>query len=420
MSLRPERVELDGGGRILFLRNPASPFISFHGSLPAGVAAEGPGEEGVAEFLCRLLLSGTKRWTVRQIAEGLEGLGATLEFHQAEDILVFRGRCTRRVAGKAFAIVADCLTNPVLPAKEVERVRGEILTDLERERESTRERAEREILSLIYPNRHPYGRDPRADPERVKSIEPRALFEFHSRAYAGSGLILGLAGDVDRDFVESTAAKAFAGLSGGAPPSPPPSPAPVPAASRFIDLPHKSQVDIALGLQALSRGDPDYYALSLANLLFGIIGMYGRLGASVREDKGLAYYSYSRLRALRHGGHWAIFAGVNPERLGPALAAVSAEIDRLRAEPFTEDEIETGKLHEVGGVTVNLERNAEVASALHGIELHDLGLDHLERFPGIVRGLTSQQILAAAARYIRKRDCSLVVVGPIGERTFSL
>ena len=60
MNLRPERVPLEGGGRVLFIPNPASPFVSFHGSLPAGVAAERPGEEGVAEFLSRLLLSGTE------------------------------------------------------------------------------------------------------------------------------------------------------------------------------------------------------------------------------------------------------------------------------------------------------------------------------------------------------------------------
>jgi len=62
--------------------------------------------------------------------------------------------------------------------------------------------------------------------------------------------------------------------------------------------------------------------------------MYGRLGANVREEKGLAYYCLSRLRALRHGGHWYILAGVSPDRLGAAMAAIAHELDRLRTEPF--------------------------------------------------------------------------------------
>ena len=420
MSLRPERVELEGGGRVLFLANPASPFVSFHGSLPAGVAAERPGEEGVAEFLSRLLLSGTKRRTTRQLAESLEGLGATLEFSVAEDLLAFRGRATRPVAGKVLGIAADCLAGPTVPAKEVERVRTEILTDLRRERDSTRDRAERELLSLVFAARHPYGRDPKGEEDSVKSIEPRGLLELHARCYGREGLILALAGDVDAGFVRGAVAKAMQRLPSGTTAGPAAPPEPAPPATRFIDLPHKSQADIALGLPAISRTHSDYYALNLANLLFGVIGMYGRLGATVREEKGLAYYSLSRFRALRSGGHWSISAGVNPARLEDALAAISAELDRLGSEPFSDDEIEGGKLNQVGGLAVNLERNAEVAGALHGIEFHGLGLDYLERFPAITNGVGRAAILGAAERYIRKRDCSLVVVGPIGDRSFAL
>ena len=420
MNLRPERVPLEDGGRVLFFRNPASPFVSFHGSLPAGVAAERPGEEGVAEFLSRLLLSGTETRGARRISEALEGHGATLEFSVAEDLLVFRGRTTRRAAGKVFDIAADCLSAPALPAKEVERVRAEILTDLGRERDSTRDRAERELLRLVFPGRHPYGRDSKGDEEAVKAIEPPALLEFHARCYGREGLILGLAGDVDGGFVTSTVAKSLHGLPTMTPVPPAPPPTSGPPSTAFVDLPHKSQADIAIGRQSIPRRHPDYYALDLANLLFGTIGMYGRLGQSVREEKGLAYYSLSRLRALRSGGSWSIVAGVNPGRLDAAMEAITAEIDRLRSNPFTEDEIETGKLNRVGGLAVNLERNAEVAGALHGIEFHELGLDYLERFPEIMNGLNTDSIRKAAETYIRRADCSLVVVGPIGNRTFSL
>jgi len=140
----------------------------------------------------------------------------------------------------------------------------------------------------------------------------------------------------------------------------------------------------------------------------------------VREEKGLAYYSLSRLRALRSGGHWSIIAGVNPARLEPALAAIAEEFDRVRSEPFTEDEIEGGRLNQIGGIAVNLELNAEVAAALHTIEFQGLGLDYLERFPSIVRSLARDEIVTVAERYIRKTDCSLVVVGPIGGRTLRL
>ena len=420
MIPRPDRMELKGGGRVLWLPNPASPFVSFHGSLSAGVAAEAPGEEGVAEFLSRLLLSGTKHGTARRLSQSLEGRGATLEFHTAEDLLIFRGRTTRAAAGTAFGIAADCLSNPVIPAKEVERVRGELLTDIRRDRESTREHAEKELLARVFPSGHPYGRDPKGTEESVTSIEPRGLLEFHERCYRREGLIVSLAGDVDEGFVTSTVAKALESIPEGASPDAAPPPTPERPSAGFVDLPHKSQADIAIGLQSIPRNHPDYYDLNLANLLFGVIGMYGRLGASVREEKGLAYYSFARLRALRSGGHWSIVAGVNPVRLEDALRAISEELDRIRERPFTEEEIETGRLNQIGGLAVNLERNAEVAGALHGMELHGLGLDFLARYPEIVKGLGRESVQGAGERYIRKQDCSLVVAGPIGGRTFAL
>jgi len=204
---QPERIELEGGARIVVASNPASPFLSFQGSLPAGVTAERPGEEGIAGFLSRLLLSGTRTRTARQIAESLEGLGATLEFDIAQEALVFHGRCTRRTAAKVFGIVADCLANPVLPAKEVERIRAEVLTEIEEDMDDTQTQAVRELLSSVYPPGHPYGRDPKGDAERVKAIEPGLLLELHHRAYGQQGMILALAGDVDTTFVRTSIAK---------------------------------------------------------------------------------------------------------------------------------------------------------------------------------------------------------------------
>ncbi len=68
------------------------------------------------------------------------------------------------------------------------------------------------------------------------------------------------------------------------------------ASSRHSEaIPDKSQADIALGLATIPRGNPDYYALDVANLILGRLGLMGRLGAEVRDLQGLAYYVYSQL-----------------------------------------------------------------------------------------------------------------------------
>jgi zinc protease len=55
----------------------------------------------------------------------------------------------------------------------------------------------------------------------------------------------------------------------------------------------KAQVDIAYGFATVTRRDPDYYALTLMNNVLGQYGLGGRLGDSIRERQGMAYYAFS-------------------------------------------------------------------------------------------------------------------------------
>ena len=106
-------------------------------------------------------------------------------------------------------------------------------------------------------------------------------------------------------------------------------------------------------------------------------------------------------------------AGVNPKNLTKAVAAIRAEMERLRTEPLTDAEIRDGKTHLVGALQVNLERNPEYASALHEIEYHGLGADHLDRYPEIVRGLDPDVVRAKAVQYFDPDTHSWVASGPV-------
>ncbi|TLZ76398.1 MAG: hypothetical protein E6K11_11140 [Methanobacteriota archaeon] len=177
---------------------------------------------------------------------------------------------------------------------------------------------------------------------------------------------------------------------------------------------HKSQVDIVIGAPGVPRRHEDYYALNLANLLFGRIGLYGRLGRNLRDEQGLAYYAFSNLDARTAGGIWTISAGVNPSNLGKAIESIRAEMDRLRTEPFSLEEVRDGKENQTGSLVVSLERNAEVAGELHRMEYYGLGMDFLERYADIVRELTEERVRNLARKYLLPSASSIAVAGPIG------
>ena len=183
--------------------------------------------------------------------------------------------------------------------------------------------------------------------------------------------------------------------------------------SATIPMAHKSQADFVAGRVAIPRTHPHYDALNLATLLFGRIGLYGRLGQRVRDDLGLAYYSFSSFEARRADGHCLVSAGVNPKNLAKAMAAIRAEMERLRTEPFSDREVEDGKTHLVGSLKVNLERNPEHAAALHDIEYYGLGTDYLARYPSIVRAVDPDLVRKKAMEYFDPDASSWVASGPV-------
>src|SRR3989441_695512 len=416
----PDRTVLENGAVLLSHALPSNPFIAFRGSVPAGVAAEGS-DQGVAEFTSRLLLNGTRTMSAAKLADRLEGIGATLEFHGGEEVLTFQGRCTRETAAETVRILVECLARPTFPPKEIERVRGELLNDVRMEADDTRTRAFRELARLVFPKDHPYGRDPKGGESRIRRIRRGDIVSFHEAHVGPEGLILAATGDVDRTLLDDAIATPLSRLRGdeGGPPAIPPPPPHRPGTG-WIPMPHKTQVDVAIGAPGVPRPHADYYALNLANLLFGRIGLYGRLGRNLRDEQGLAYYAFSSLDARTAGGMWSISAGVNPANLGKAIESIRSELDRLRTEPFTLDEIRDGKDNQVGSLIVSLERNAEVASELHRMEYYGLGMDFLERYPDVIGDLTGERVRDVARKYFLPSASSMVIAGPVGRARFRL
>ncbi|TLZ71749.1 MAG: insulinase family protein, partial [Methanobacteriota archaeon] len=175
----PDRTVLGNGAVLVSSALPSNPFVAFRGSVPAGVTAEG-GAHGVAEFTARLLLSGTRRMSAAKLADRLEGIGATLEFRNGEELLSFQGRCTRDTTAETIRILVECLARPAFPAREIDRVRKELENDLRIEADDTRSRAMRELARSVFPKDHPYGRDPKGDADRIRRIRRSDIVAFHA------------------------------------------------------------------------------------------------------------------------------------------------------------------------------------------------------------------------------------------------
>jgi len=406
----PVRLALGNRCVLLLHEDHSSPMIAFRGSVRAGAAF---GRPGVAEFASRLLLRGTRRRTASQLADAIEDAGAAVSCANGMESATIEGRCTRESLRPIMRILVESLSEPAFPPAELEKVRGEILGDIREQQDDTRRAAARRLFEIVYPATHPFHRDPKGDAGTAAGTQRPVVRAFHEAFYGAAGMIFGFSGDLDVDTLQSTVAGAFETLEAGQEPAPVPLPKATRRGSAVVPMPHKSQADFVAGRIAVPRTHPDYYAVNLANILLGRIGLYGRMGAKVRDELGLAYYSFSTLDARRAAGHWTVSAGVNPKNLAKAVSAIRSEMERLKREPFSDAEIRDGKTHLVGALQVALERNAEYASALHDIEYFGLGADFLARYPRIVRSLDADDVRRKAVEYFDPDECSWVASGPV-------
>jgi zinc protease len=409
------RTELANGITVLAYENFDSPAVVIGGYLWAGSISEPTEQAGLASLTAGMLMRGTKNRSFGQINEALESVGAQLGYRSSVHSVGFGGKALAEDLDLLLEILSDSLQQPTFPVADLEKLRGQVLTAIQRRADSTSSMAWLTFDALLYPD-HPYGRSVLGYEETVSGLTQRHLADYFRAHYSPAGMTLAVVGAVRADTVLEKVRSALEGWR-----------APDASPNRSIPpnvqldksrrgtaiVEGKSQADIVLGWPALARSDPDYMKVHLANIVLGVFGMMGRLGENIRERQGLAYYAYSRLQAGLGAGPWTAVAGVDPANVERAVEGVLHEARRLRDEPVPQDELTDSQSYLTGLMPLRLETNEGIMTTLLDIERHELGLDYLLRHADLVNSVSVEDIQEVAQAYLDPDIYALAVAGPV-------
>ena len=407
VPITPETVtrrQLANGAVVLVRENRAHHALTVRGYLPAGARGDPRGRDGLAVLAASVLTRGTARHTSQELALELDSIGASVGVSADIEGAGFSARCLAEDAGHVLDLLTEVLLRPTFPADEVEKQRAKIVTAIRESRLDTRAAADKAFRAAAYPEGHPHHRSAEGEEETVAAVARDDLAAFHRQRYRPDGLVVTVVGDIEAEWVIDRLARAFEGWMPDAAPPLPAVPAAGPAPSvqrRRVEIPGKTQADIVLGVPGFARKSPDYYAGMMADLILGRLGLMGRLGATVRDEQGLAYYVYSQAQAGFFGGPWAVRAGVNPANVARATDGILGEIAGFHREPARGDELRDARDYVTGSLALRLETDGGLAQALLELELFDLGLDYLPRFPALIAAVTPDQMGEVARRYLR-------------------
>ncbi|HZW04929.1 MAG TPA: pitrilysin family protein [Anaerolineaceae bacterium] len=412
---------LPNGITVLARSNFNSQSVVLSGYLPSGSIYDPVDRLGLAYFTAISLMRGNAHRNFQAIYNELESIGASLSIGASVHTTSFGGRSLAEDLPTLLALLSDSLRSPTFPSEYVERLRKQILTSLAIREQDTSDIASMTFDQILFGG-HPYAYPEDGFTETIQNIRLEDLVAFHHDHYGPSGMVVAIVGGIDP---QAAIAEVSAHFSDWDPNHHPPLPdlpqiqAPTEIVRRHMTIAGKSQTDIVMGGLGPKRTSPDYLAASLGNNILGQFGMMGRIGDVVREKSGLAYHASASLNAWLAAGSWEVSAGVNPSNVERSIDLIRKEIRRFISEPVSAEELEDSQSHFIGRLPLSLESNAGVAQAMLKMHRFNLGLDYYQRYPAMVAGLTTEDVLDVAQRYLDPDRMVIVSAGANHQQTKS-
>jgi len=405
-----ERTALAEGPRVISSRVPGARSVSIAAYVLAGSRLESAAEAGVAHFMEHLTFKGTKAYpTTRAISEAIEGAGGSFNAATDRESTVYWVRVPQREARLGMDVIGELIVRPRLSSDEIQGERSVIIEEIRGYQDDPTEYAQILFQTAMFGD-GPLGREICGEEADIRALPDETIRDFWRTTYRPANTVVAVAGDLDHGAAVDLAATAF-GTGNGVVPGFAPAPV-LPAGQRvLVGKRSTAQAQLVVGLPALRRDHPDAWALSLLNAVLGD-GMSSRLFQSVREELGLAYDISSGLVDYADAGAMEISAGVDPDALDDALAAIMVELARLRDEPIPADELGRAKRYLSGGLELRMDETRHVASWIGGQEaLHDRVLTVDEALAEIL-AVTAEDIQRLAAALVVDEGLRLAAVAP--------
>jgi zinc protease len=396
--------KLPNGLTVIAIRRAAVPLAEVRLRIPFGRAPL-----AAATLLSQALFTGTSSMSSIDIAAELQAVGGSLGAGLDPDRLQISGNALAGGLGRTLEILAGVLTDATYPAEEVRTERERLVDNIQVALSQPSHLARVALLKRMFAD-HPYAVQTPA-PDEVRAIEPAALRELHADRVRPDGSILVLVGDIDPDQAIDVAEKMLGGWTGVARDGDIPStPALTPGSLLLVDRPGSVQSSLRIALPALTRTDPDYAALTLANLVFG--GYFSsRWVENIREDKGYTYGSHSVIEHFAAGSALVAAADVATGVTGPSLLETTYELGRIASLPPGEEELEQARRYALGTLRLGMSTQTGLAGLATVYAGFGLRLDHLREHSARLASATREEVAAVAARHLAPSRAVTVVLG---------
>jgi zinc protease len=402
----PASFTLPNGLKVFVVQNTKLPKVSATLTIDRDAVLEGD-KAGLVSMAGELFRRGTTKMNKATLDEEIDYLGGTVDA-TARSVNAFS---LKNNFPKVFALMADIALRPSFPADELEKIRTQTLSALAQNKEDANAIASNVVSRLVYGKNHPYGEI--ETEETVKRVTVADIKKYYQTYWKPNIAYLIFVGDITVDEARKLSTAAFAAWPKGVVPTPvykaPASPAKTYIA--VVDRPSSVQsvINIVSPIQ-LKPGAPDAIPSSVMNSLLGN-GSSGRLYKNLREKYGFTYGAYSTIQSDKLVGNFTANASVRNEKTDSAIGQFLLELNRIRSEAVTAEDVSRTKNEMSGGFARSLESPSTIANFALNVARYNLPKDYYQNYLKNLSAVDNAVVQTMANKYVQPGNVHIIIVG---------
>jgi zinc protease len=404
------KIELANGATLLIRENRAVPLVSMSAVFLGGLLSENQETSGIGNFTAAMLTKGTSSRTAQQIAQEIESLAGSISGFSGKNAFGLTSDVVSWNFAAAFEIFTDVLLHPKFPEDQLEKTRRDILAAIKNQQDNVAQTAFTLFWKSLYPC-HPYGMDPLGTPETIVKIGRQDLMAYYGRETVASNLVLSVVGDVKVPDVRERVERSLAVMPQASFQLPEETCQTEP--KRLTEehvSPDKLQAHVIVGARGARYEDKDRYSLDVLQAILS--GQGGRLFVELRDQKSLAYTVTAFSQEAYDPGAFGVYLATKPENHQTAVQGIRDQLQRVREEKVSAEELERAKNYVVGSYDLSIQTNSSQASLMALFERYGLGYDSFLTYPEKIQKVTAGQVRKAARKYLCPQCLVEVLVVP--------
>lgn len=414
-ALEPfERESVEERLVVLSQPQPHDPVVAARLQLPVGSGDDPGGKFGLAHVTAQMILRGSQARTREALEDAADELGASIGISAGREHTEIAITCLADDLPACLELAAEALLQPTFNREQLEITRREAIAAVKQAEDNTMAVADQAARELLFGDDHPLRHRATGTIADLNSLTVEDLATFHRDIMVASGLTAAVVGGFEdtRTMVvlitehlgEIRADRERPGRRSVDPPGE--------SMRRDETVAGKEQADVAIMFPVVGVGDDGFYDFDVADTIMGQYGMMGRIGDSVRQRQGLAYYAYSSTSPHLGQSIWHSRAGVDPSNVDRAIASIIAVVNEVASDGLTADEVDGARQLMTGRLALEMQTNAGIAQMLLTIEEFGLGLDYVERYPAILANVTRDSAREALGKWLKPSQFVIAVAGP--------